>query len=336
MRRFALGLALLSFACSETPTKSSHPDKLETLVLRYEGSAGNVTYPELAEDLGYLDPIKLQYVGNNSTGGPHSIQSVVTGDIDFGSSFNGAIIKLIAAGAPIRAVLASYGTDEQTFSGFYTLDDSALRGPKDLIGKKVAMNTLGAHAEFALKEYLVRGGLTPEQIKQVTMLVLPPVNGELSLRHRQVDLAGFSVLLRDKALQRGGIRMLFNDQEMFGNFNAGSFVLSKRFMSENPNSSRKFVQATGRAIEWARTTPREQVIERFKAIVAKRKRNEDGTSLGFWRSTGIATKNGELTDHEFKMWVDWLVEDGQLQKGQLKIRDLYTNEFQNGPQLASN
>jgi hypothetical protein len=30
----------------------------------------------------------------------------------------------------------------------------------------------------------------------------------------------------------------------------------------------------------------------------------------------------------------WLVEDGQLQKGQLKIRDLCTNEFQTGPQLA--
>ena len=28
----------------------------ETLTIRYEGSVGTVTYPELAEDLGYLEP----------------------------------------------------------------------------------------------------------------------------------------------------------------------------------------------------------------------------------------------------------------------------------------
>jgi ABC-type nitrate/sulfonate/bicarbonate transport system substrate-binding protein len=228
-------------------------------------------------------------------------------------------------------------TDELTFSGFYTLEDSPLRNAKDLIGRKVAMNTLGAHAEFALKEYLVRGGLSADQIGQVTMLVLPPVNGELALRNHNVDLAGFSVILRDKALQRGGIRMLFSDQQMFGQFNAGSLVMSKKFMAANPNTARRFVQATGRAIEWARITPRAQVIERFTSIVNKRKRNEDTSSLAFWNSSGISTQHGELTDRDCQLWIDWLVQDGQLKKGQLKLRDLYTNEFQSNPrELASN
>jgi ABC-type nitrate/sulfonate/bicarbonate transport system substrate-binding protein len=333
----ALGLAFLCLSCTRAPEKSTHPGGFETLVLRYEGSVNNVTYPELAEDLGYLAPIKLEYLGNNATGGPHSIQAVVTGDVDFGSSFNGAIIKLIAAGAPIRSVLASYGTDELTFNAFYTLEDSPLRRAKDLIGKKIAMNTLGAHAEFALKEYLVRGGLSTKEIEQITMLVLPPVNGELALRTHQVDVANFSVILRDKALRRGGIRMLFSDQQLFGQFNAGSFVMSEKFMAANPNTARRFVQGTGRAIEWARNTPRAQVIERFTAIVNKRKRNEDTSSLAFWKSSGIATKHGELTDRDFQMWVDWLVQDGELKKGQLKIRDLYTNQFQAAPgELASN
>lgn len=96
----ALVLVLLGCAESSSP-KKAHPEGFETLGLRYEGSANNVTYPELAEDLGYLAPVKLKYIGNNATGGPHSIQTVVTGDTDFGSSFNGAVIKLVAAGAPI-------------------------------------------------------------------------------------------------------------------------------------------------------------------------------------------------------------------------------------------
>jgi hypothetical protein len=55
-----------------------------------------------------------------------------------------------------------------------------------------------------------------------------------------------------------------------------------------------------------------------------------------WKSSGIATKRGELSDRDFQMWVDWLILDGQLKKGQLEIRDLYTNQFQSDPrELAS-
>jgi ABC-type nitrate/sulfonate/bicarbonate transport system substrate-binding protein len=328
VQRRTAALLFLLVGCSGAARPKEHPEGFETLVLRYEGSTNNVTYPELAEDLGYLAPIKLKYLGNNATGGPHSIQTVVTGDVDFGSSFNGAIIKLIAAGAPIQAVLASYGTDDQTFSGFYTLEGSGVRSARDLIGKKVAMNTLGAHAEFSIREYLQRNGLSDAEAAQVMLVVLPPANGELALRNRQVDLASFSVLFRDKALERGGIRMLFSDFQMYGKFNAGSFVMSKRFIAENPNTARRFVQAAGRAIQWARTTPREQVIARYESIVKKRARNEDLSVLRYWRSTGIATDHGEIAEGDFKRWVDWLVADGQLKPGQIKVRDLYTNALQ--------
>jgi ABC-type nitrate/sulfonate/bicarbonate transport system substrate-binding protein len=321
-------LALAAIGCQRKPQPKLAPGQIEKLTLRYEGSVNNVTYPELAEDLGYLAPIKLDYIGNNVTGGPHSIQSVVSGDLDFGSSFNGAIIKLIAAKAPLRAVLASYGTDERFFSGYYTLAGSSVQSARDLLGKKVSMNTLGAHAEFALKEYLSRGGLSNEQIKQVTMVVLPPSNGELALRNRQVDLAAFSTILRDKAVERGGIQMLFSDHQLFGNFNAGSFVMSLKFLAAYPNTVRKFVQGTGRAIEWARTTPREQVIARFEQIIARRKRNENTSALRYWQSTGIASERGVIGDRDYQLWIDWLVKDGQLAPGQLRPRDLYTNEFQ--------
>ncbi|SJZ31146.1 hypothetical protein SAMN02745126_00138 [Enhydrobacter aerosaccus] len=55
-----------------------------------------MTFPELAGDLGYLDRLKLKYVGD-STGGPQSLQAVATGDADFGSAFNGSLLNLRAA-----------------------------------------------------------------------------------------------------------------------------------------------------------------------------------------------------------------------------------------------
>jgi len=38
------------------------------------------------------------------------------------------------------------------------------------------MNTLGANAEAVLDTFLAKGGLTQDQIKQVTLVPLPPLN----------------------------------------------------------------------------------------------------------------------------------------------------------------
>ncbi|HTU59438.1 MAG TPA: ABC transporter substrate-binding protein, partial [Polyangiales bacterium] len=310
-------VSLLSLvACSRAKSGDRKPEgtQLETQTLRHQAAVGQVSYPELAADLGYLAPVELQFVGNTISG-PQDIQTVATGDVDFGLAFHGAIIKLIAAGAPIRAVVGGYGVDEETFSGFFVKEDSNIRSPRDLIGKQVAMNTLGAHAELMTREYLSRGGLTAEEIKKVTLVVLPPVNTEQSLRAGNIDVAALTGIFRDKALARGGLRQVFSDFELYGKFTAGSYVFTKRFIEKNPNTVRKFVDGVGRAIEWARTTPREQVIERQRAIIAKRKRQENDEVVQYWKSTGIAGTGGQLHDRELQMWIDWLVKDGELKPG---------------------
>jgi ABC-type nitrate/sulfonate/bicarbonate transport system substrate-binding protein len=329
LAQYGFALALLSGfgACSGAQgSDAKRPAGYETLVLRAEGFAGSVSFPELAEDLGYLAPLKLQYVGNTISG-PANIQNVVTGDIEFGGAFNGSVIKLIAAKAPITAVIGYYGVDDKTWSGFFVLDDSPIRQAKDLIGKKVAMNTLGAHSEFMLKEYLHRNGLTPAQADQVTLVVVPPTNAEQSLRQRQVEVSTLAGILRHKALERGAIHSLFSDYDLFGKFTAGSYVMRNDFIRKNPNTVRKFVQATGRAIEWARSTPRDEVVARFEKIVRNRGRNENAAPLKYWQSTGVASKSGRLSDADFQVWIDWLVKDGQLAPQQISAKQLYTTQF---------
>ncbi len=298
----------------------------ETLELRYQGFVGNVTYPELAEDLGYLAPIKLKYVGNTISGS-QDIQSVVTGDTDYGGAFNGAIIKLVAAKAPVQAVIGYYGVDDQTFGGFYVLSDAPIQSARDLIGKKVAVNTVGAHSEFVLRDYLTRNGLSKAEADQVTLVVVPPVTSEQALRQKQVDVATLSNVLRDKALERGNIRRLFSDFELFGKFTAGSYVLTKSFLRDKPKAAHQFVEATAKAIEWARSQPREEVIKRYEDIIKRRARNEDASTVKYWRTTGIAGKGGLIEEREFQIWLDWLVKEGQLSAGQLKLSDLYTNQL---------
>jgi ABC-type nitrate/sulfonate/bicarbonate transport system substrate-binding protein len=325
----SLLLAVGTLGCAKDVASASGPrldTEYETLTLRYQGSAGAVSYPELAEDLGLLAPLKLQHVGNTISG-PQDIQAAVTGDVDFGGAFNGAILKLAASKAPIKAVVGLAGIDAESWSGFYVLEGSPIRSARDLLGKKIAMNTLGAHHEFVLREYLARAGLTRAEVEQVSLIPLPPLNTEQALRARQVDVAVLGNLHRDKALERGGIRKLFSDYELFGPITSAAYVVSERFAQRNPRTVGKFVAAVGGAIEWARNTSRQEVIARMRQIIRARGRAEDDSVVGYFRPVKAETQGGVLTDAQFQRWIDWLVRDGQLTNGQLRARDVYTNRF---------
>ena len=188
--------------------------------------------------------------------------------------------------------------------------------------------------EFVLREYLARGGLSKAEADQVTLVVVPPVSAEQSLRQKAVDVAVLQGILRDKAKQRGNLKLLFTDYELFGKFTAGSYVFAQKTLRDKPRTVKRFVEATAQAIEWARNHPREEVIARETAIIKKRHRNEDASALQFWQSTGVAFKGGVIQDSEFQVWLDWLVKSGQLGAGQVTVKDLYTNQFNpfvNGP-----
>lgn len=318
-----LGLSAAAVSCG-TATATGAASQVKTL--KYQGAVGAVTLPELAADLGYFEDVRLEWVGNTISG-PQDIQSAATGQTHFGSAFNGAVIKLAAGKAPIKAVISSYGSDQYSYGGYYVLEDSPLRSARDLIGKKVGMNTLGAHYQALLDIYLSRGGLSKADAAKVEALVIPPVNTEQALRARQIEVGVLTGILRDKALATGGIRPLFSDVELLGSFSAGTYVMTERFIKQNPDTVRTFATGVAKAIEWARSTPREEAVARMTEIVKKRGRNEDTSALQYWRSFGVAETGGRIADKEFQLWLDWLGERGEIKQGQLKPSDLYTNEF---------
>jgi ABC-type nitrate/sulfonate/bicarbonate transport system substrate-binding protein len=327
-RTLAAAAALLTFtslavACSRSETTTTADGKT---VLRYEGTTGQVSFPELAADLGYYQRVELNWIGD-TTSGPQSIQNAATGQTDFGGAFNGAVLKLAAADSPITSVIGYYGSDKETFNGYYVLDGSPITSARDLIGKKVGMNTLGAHHEFLVREWLAREGLTPDEIKQVELTVVPPVNTEQALRQGQIDVGTLGSVFRDKAVERGGIRPLFTDESIFGSFTYGSLLFRDDFIAKNKDAVADFVQGTARAIRWTQTTPRDDVIAKFRDIITKRGRNETTDLVGYWKTPGVAGPGGVITDKEIQTWIDWLVRNGELEDGKLTPADVYTNEY---------
>ncbi|MHA7134841.1 ABC transporter substrate-binding protein [Oerskovia turbata] len=325
--RAALTVALATtlVACSAASAEEAVVGESGRAVLRYDGSVGQVTFPELAADLGYFERVELEWVGD-STGGPQSIQAAATGSTDFGGAFNGAIVKLRASGSPITSVISYYGSDELSYGGFYTVEGSPITEPRDLIGRSIGVNTLGAQSEFLIREWLSRGGLSGEEIDQVELVVVPPVNAEQVLREGQVDVVGLSRVFQDKALERGGITQLFSETSLYGSFSYGTYIFRDEYIEKNPEVVEDFVQGTARAIRWAQVTPVEEVRERFTTIIEERGRGENADLVPYWKSASITAPGGVIADEEIATWIDWLVREGELDKGRFTPGDIFTNE----------
>lgn len=292
--------------------------------LKYQGTPSTVQFPELAADLGYFKKITLKWT-SDTTSGPTSIQNVATGQSDFGSAFNGAVVKLIAAGAPLTSVVDSYGADDKTFTGYYVRKDSPIRTAKDLIGKKVGMNTLGAHHEFITREWLAQQGLSKAEIKKVQLTVVPPINTEQALRKGQIAVGALTGQFRDQALSRGGLRPLYTDKGLYEKFSYGTYVFRDDFRKKHPAAVKDFVQGVARAIRWTQVTPRDEVVARYKKIISERGRNEDPKIADFWKSSGIPANGGVIQTKELTIWRDWLVRNGELKKGEVDVDQIFTN-----------
>jgi ABC-type nitrate/sulfonate/bicarbonate transport system substrate-binding protein len=195
----AVGAAGMLSGCGGATAAARSPTTAGgATVVRYQGWPNTVLNVELAENLGYLDGVDLQWVGSTSSG-PQDIQSVATGAADIGYAFTGAVIKLVEAGAAVTAVSNYYGSDTQTFHGLYVGEASDIRDPRDLIGRSVAMNTLGAHAEAFVSTWLRQAGLSEEEIAEVTYVALPPNNIGQAIGRGFVDAGDLSGIAQDVA-----------------------------------------------------------------------------------------------------------------------------------------
>jgi ABC-type nitrate/sulfonate/bicarbonate transport system substrate-binding protein len=323
---FVVVAAALPVSGCAIPTAAVHT-ATGNPVIRYQGWPGTVLWQELADDLGYFHKIQLKWVGS-TTSGPQDIQSVATDQVDVGQAFNGAVVKLVGAKAKVESVVTYYGADAvEPNTGYVVLADSPIRGPRDLIGKSIALNTMGAHSEMVLREWLSRQGVSEQEVTRLTEVVIPPVSQETALRNHQVDVAAITGGYLIAAERRGGLRRIFSDQSLFGPFGYGTQVFRKGYIHANPDVLKDYVQGVARALVWAQTHSAAEVRATFLGIIRRRHRAESTEALQYYLSSTVPAKGGVMHPEEFKVWIDRLVRTGVLKAGQVEAADVYTNEF---------
>jgi ABC-type nitrate/sulfonate/bicarbonate transport system substrate-binding protein len=298
----------------------------EPTSVRYEYFPGFISPVEVADKLGYLGKLELKSVGA-VTGGPESIQAVATGQSDIGGAFPSAVINLIAAGGPVKAVIGQFGADKDAYSGLYVPEDSSIHTAKDLIGKKIGVNTLGANAEAVMHLWLKKEGLSKSEIEGVNLVVIPPVNAEEALDHGQLDGAILTGATREKAERDGGVRRIFKDIEFLGSYLNTTTVLADSFIEEHPGATKELVAGLAKAVHFMQTEPPATVVKVGEEIAAERGREEDDEIIKYWKSVGIPGEGGLILPREFPMWIKYLEEEGELEPGQVTASQAYTNEF---------
>ncbi|MDX6357310.1 MAG: hypothetical protein QOH37_364 [Nocardioidaceae bacterium] len=324
-RLLATATSLVAVAALASGCGGSADAAGDGTTIRYQTSPGILNIAEMADALGYLDGITLKNVGVVQ-GGPQALQALATGQVDLAGAFVGAAANVIANGTPIKAVIAYYGSDKDVYGELLTKDGSKITKPQDLIGKKVAVNTLGAQLEAVLDTWFAKSGLTPDQIKQVTLVPLPSINAEAALRNGQVDAAYLQGSLLTNAMKTPGLTPLVKDTDLLGSYNGGSYEMTDAYLKDHPDTAKEFVSGMARAVHWIQTHSTQQTLDVYTKYLDAHGESDDATALATWVGTGIATKGGVLRDEDYATWTDWL-KSKDLLKSSLDVSTLYTNEY---------
>ncbi|ANM13076.1 MULTISPECIES: ABC transporter substrate-binding protein [unclassified Rhizobium] len=291
----------------------------DTVKLRYLASQGGLAAHELADALGYFKDtgITLENVGY-AQGGPASLIALASGDVEIGSAATSAVLNSIIGGNDFVAAYPSNGINDEVQSTFYVLEDSPIKSIKDIAGKSIAVNTLGAHLDYTIREALHSVGLPSDSANQV---VVPGPQLEQVLRSKQVDIAAFGywqTTFEGAALKNGGLRAVFDDTDVLGDIAGGFVVLRRDFIQKHPEASKIFVEQSARALDYAREHP-----EETKKILAKAltERGENPDIAQYFRGYGVRA-GGLPVERDIQFWIDVLVREGKLKQGQLAAKDI--------------
>lgn len=312
--RVSLGVMLSAIVLFAAPVMAQ-----SKVVLRDLSSHGSVSAHELAQELGYFDDtnVTIESVGYAS-GGPESLFALASGSVDIGSAATPAVINSIASGNAFLVAYPENGINPQTQSLFTVLDQSPIHSIEDMAGKTIAVNTLGAHLDYTIREAFRRVHLPSDA---ANLVVVPGPQLEQVLRSGQVDVAAFGywqTTFEGAARARGGLRAVLGDTDVLGEIAGGFVVLRQDFVRKHPEEAKQFTRQSARALDYSRQHPQEtkQAIARIL-----QKRGENPEIAQYFAGYGVRP-GGLPVPEDLQFWIDVLVREGRILSGELDANSL--------------
>ena len=327
IRRVEVGRRLIS-GVDSVPAQASDPNPV---VIRYLNDPGAVRSFEIAEALGFLkdNGIRIESKGD-SHGGPETLAALLSGLIDAGGIATPAVINAIAGGAKIRCIMPALGINRDINSKFFVLDGSSIKAPPDLKNKSIAVNAIGAHLDYTIREYLRMQGLDKDDAKLVEVAG-PKLDH--TLRERLADVVAVGAWqgpIAKAIATEGGVRVLFTDYDVLGDLVLGNIVMNNTFIVQHPRIVKEFVTASAKAADWATEYPGE--ARKLLGEILRR-RGDDPAAAASWSGYGLPP-HALYRDHDVEFWLDLLEREGNLGPNQFDPEDIATNIYNDNGQAS--
>jgi NitT/TauT family transport system substrate-binding protein len=266
MRRLLAAVAAGTFLFALTACGSSDDGDASD----EDGSAGGVTTVTvglipivdvaplyLGQEKGFYEKQGLKLKLTTAQGGAAIVPAVVSGQYQFGFSNMTSLMIAQSNNVPVRAIangIASTGEDGKDFGGLTVKQDSAVKSPKDLQGKKVAVNTLKNINETAVRESVRKAGGDPDTV-QFVELAFDQMPAALDAGRIDAAMVVEPALATIKS--QGGREIASSLVDVAPDLTVAMYFTSTQYAQENPELVKKFQDATAESLAYADAHPDE-------------------------------------------------------------------------------
>lgn len=265
MRRLSAGLTagallLVATACGSSGDEPS----------KGGGSSGGITTVKvglipivdvaplyLGQKKGFFKEQGLELEFTTAQGGAAIVPGVASGQFQFGFSNVTSLMVAQSNGVPVKAVangIASTGESGEDFGALMVKKGSPLKSPKELEGRKVAINTLKNINETAVRASVRSAGGDPDEVEFVE---LPFDQMPAALDKGQIDAAMVVEPATATIKNQDGVEIASPLVDVAPDLTVALYFTSKQYAERNPEVVEKFQKAAAQSLAYADAHPDE-------------------------------------------------------------------------------
>lgn len=209
---------------------------------------------QLGIDEGIFAKHKLKVELQSGQGGAAMLPAVSTGTMNF--SVGNPLSVLLAKNKGLdMKIVSGYSNSLATgndINGVVAKADSGIASAKDLIGKKVAVNTINAQGDLTIKEVVSKQGGDPNAVK---FLELPFQDMGAQLAQGNVDAVWVPEPFLSKLLAEGNKLVTYNNQAALPGLPTMVTFTSGTYAQQNPQVVADFKAAITETLALAQSNP---------------------------------------------------------------------------------
>ncbi|MFD3615577.1 ABC transporter substrate-binding protein [Streptomyces sp. NPDC058676] len=224
----------------------------------------------LGQKKGFYEKRGLKLELTAAQGGAAIVPAVASGQYQFGFSNVTSLMIAQSNSVPVKAVvngIASTGVQGKDFNGLVVKKGSAITSPKELEGKKVAINTLKNINESAVRESVRKAGGDPDKVNFVELAFdqMPA-----ALDKGQIDAASVVEPALATVKSQGGVEIDSPLIDVAPDLTVAMYFTSAQYLQQNPDVAKKFKEATAESLAYADSHPDEvrEVVTTYTKIPA--------------------------------------------------------------------